>query len=781
MRKVLTVFIASPCDLADERRRAFEVVAEINEAIKNIDWSIDLLGWEDTLPGYGRPQDLINRDVERCDLFIGLLWRRWGTPPGQDSRFTSGFEEEFSNATLRRERTHSPEIWMFFRTVEVAQIADAGTQLQRVIDFRESLIAGKKVLFKEFEDVDGWEKVLRKCLFRHVLDIARTRSGTPEGPAEQPAPTSKTIPMEADASGARMAGRQLAELTHSLIPAFETGDLRDIAAAIGDPREVTFLAVRSLLFSAALVAVSESSDTPLPVHELNTLYRHRDRLLATDNELYILLRTVLADSFDVKPGWYWFRNHEPPATTGALVAIALLDNEATARARSFEILRHAQVPVSPSVRDPVLVRGLMEIPSNVRDAAWAYLVDVIKPEDLDAVRESADGTWLEPRLDWLLAWTESNRNLDRFLPHIPDPQLIPDQMKQSILAGISDLADASLEALKSMPVPGLSEAAVAELRARGTLGEGGRTPTVRRHGLTLASSFRGFLGSSSEAGATDEDEYDRLSRENTDSIRNSLDWYQLAGPAAYQLLVERGEIAKEIARKDLTERFQRIRDESHERLEEALGTEIAGIQRQAFEKYQEFLTRLYTAGALAALATEPTREDLIVARQCLNDNDDAVRTAAVGIVASRGTAADVRDLIDIARSGFGEQRRLALDGVVRLTADKLEAARTLIVLEGRDMRRTALSLTEGLGDGDALPFLEELLAHEDEETRLGAIGQVIKRLNHERLANLLCEYTERGGYFYNVAVWLDRVLYAPPPIGDYYAAELVKKLEAASH
>ncbi len=81
MRNVLTVFIASPGDLAVERKRAFQVVAEVNDTIKNIDWSIDLLGWEDTLPGFGRPQALINREVERCDLFIGLLWRRWGTPP----------------------------------------------------------------------------------------------------------------------------------------------------------------------------------------------------------------------------------------------------------------------------------------------------------------------------------------------------------------------------------------------------------------------------------------------------------------------------------------------------------------------------------------------------------------------------------------------------------------------------------------------------------------------------------------------------------------------------
>ena len=122
MSKTLTVFLASPSDLAAERKKAFEVAAEINEAVKSIHWSIDLLGWEDTLPGFGRPQALINRDVGRCDLLIGLLWRKWGSPPANDSGFTSGFEEEFSIAKLRRERSKSPEIWMFFKAVETAQL-----------------------------------------------------------------------------------------------------------------------------------------------------------------------------------------------------------------------------------------------------------------------------------------------------------------------------------------------------------------------------------------------------------------------------------------------------------------------------------------------------------------------------------------------------------------------------------------------------------------------------------------------------------------------------------
>src|SRR5690348_12998077 len=92
---------------------------------RQLGWHLELLGWEDTVPGYARPQELINRDVDSCDLFIGDLHERWGTPTGT---FTSGFEEEFTRARERRQRTDSPEIWLFFKSMSPSVVRDPGDQ-----------------------------------------------------------------------------------------------------------------------------------------------------------------------------------------------------------------------------------------------------------------------------------------------------------------------------------------------------------------------------------------------------------------------------------------------------------------------------------------------------------------------------------------------------------------------------------------------------------------------------------------------------------------------------
>jgi hypothetical protein len=50
------------------------------------------VGWEDTLGGIGRPQALINKDLEACDYAVFVLHDRWGSPTG--SGYSSGTEED---------------------------------------------------------------------------------------------------------------------------------------------------------------------------------------------------------------------------------------------------------------------------------------------------------------------------------------------------------------------------------------------------------------------------------------------------------------------------------------------------------------------------------------------------------------------------------------------------------------------------------------------------------------------------------------------------------------
>jgi hypothetical protein len=60
-RKIVKVFLASPNDLQDERRAAKSVIDEFNKLwADSLGFHVELVGWEDTISGFGRPQELIN-------------------------------------------------------------------------------------------------------------------------------------------------------------------------------------------------------------------------------------------------------------------------------------------------------------------------------------------------------------------------------------------------------------------------------------------------------------------------------------------------------------------------------------------------------------------------------------------------------------------------------------------------------------------------------------------------------------------------------------------------
>ncbi len=148
--KRILVFIASPKDLVDERKKFPKILEQVNKLkAKSKGGLLEPVGWEDTLPGRGRPQAKINEDIKRSDLVVMLLWARWGSPTGE---FSSGFEEEYEVAYSNKK-----EIWLYFRSIPDKMLVDPDEQLRRVLDFRNRVEAEKKLLFRMYESVGQWQ------------------------------------------------------------------------------------------------------------------------------------------------------------------------------------------------------------------------------------------------------------------------------------------------------------------------------------------------------------------------------------------------------------------------------------------------------------------------------------------------------------------------------------------------------------------------------------------------------------------------------------------------
>ena len=171
--QVIVVLAASPSDLEPERTQLEEVIRELN-----LSWSqslglrLELIRWETHgYPGVGDdPQDVLNRELPNDpDIFIGLMWTRYGTTT---ERAGSGTEEEFNRALERyRQDPNSIRIMFYFKDAPLAPSDIDPDQLRRVARFRESLGA-EGTLYWTFRTLDDFVQLLRIHLSRQLQELA---------------------------------------------------------------------------------------------------------------------------------------------------------------------------------------------------------------------------------------------------------------------------------------------------------------------------------------------------------------------------------------------------------------------------------------------------------------------------------------------------------------------------------------------------------------------------------------------------------------------------------
>jgi hypothetical protein len=182
------VFVASPSGLQPERSVFYKTLSEFN-ATEGLQRGLyfEPVGWELTLAGMGRPQALINEDVESADFFVMLMADRYGSPSGS---YRSGTEEEFAIATKLLEAGALRDLAVFFKEIPSTQLADP-EQLHRVLKFRQKLEEEKKLLYGTFDSENTLARSLRRLLqawaTRLLAESGTAREGSPpQLPKESP-------------------------------------------------------------------------------------------------------------------------------------------------------------------------------------------------------------------------------------------------------------------------------------------------------------------------------------------------------------------------------------------------------------------------------------------------------------------------------------------------------------------------------------------------------------------------------------------------------------------
>jgi hypothetical protein len=198
----IRIFLSSPGDVEEERELLQGVVNELDQRYKSgFKVRLDLVRFETFAPEVGPPpQDIVSRnigDFGDYDIFVGIMWRRFGTPT---KRFGSGTEEEFRQAFAAWEKKQRPTILFYFSdepfslpSLSPKEVA----QIKKVYKFREELKS--KGLIRAYPSRQKFADLVRVDLGQKIDEWLKKEGLWPSLPI-QPTQTDRVLKDVSDTS-----------------------------------------------------------------------------------------------------------------------------------------------------------------------------------------------------------------------------------------------------------------------------------------------------------------------------------------------------------------------------------------------------------------------------------------------------------------------------------------------------------------------------------------------------------------------------------------------------
>jgi HEAT repeat protein len=188
--------------------------------------------------------------------------------------------------------------------------------------------------------------------------------------------------------------------------------------------------------------------------------------------------------------------------------------------------------------------------------------------------------------------------------------------------------------------------------------------------------------------------------------------------------------------------------------------EPAGVKQvKDYLAGSEWNDRRFAVAALAGVARNGETEDAALARPWLESEHRDVREAAALALAHAGTQHDAAKLLALSQRPGGDVfDRAALSLSPGLTGS------ALTLLDSSQQGSALLGAQHLYSHASELSdeTLELLLHHTTDDVRRVGVACALRRHDSDGLDDLIDRYTSAGSYYYNVVVWLDRAVHAPP-------------------
>ncbi len=820
---VVTVFLSSTQgDLAGHRKAVYQ-------AINRLD-GYYCVRMEDLGPRDALPTELCVQKVKECDCYVALVGLLHGSCPEGDER--SYTEIEYDTAVQAKKPrfvcTCPPDFQVPGHLIETDEERRKQRAFRARIDrerHRATFSLPEGAALWVVQAIHNWQSSVSGLQAEESMKAtgAMTQAPSAGGPQAVHPP------------GADEASSQRLEMLRGLTSAFTEGEI-DFREK--DSESVTPFHSARLLLMAKTLFGRRCEKECLSTHEMNSLYRHRSQLKPGGWELETLWRSLIEDSHDVVPGWYWFKDADPKGVEGWLWYTAARDNDARVKAEALGLLRKTKTVLDPQLFDKADVLALIasDRAAEVQRALFLYLAENGTPEHLPLIErllaEASPGL-AEPGASALWAIrvrSDAPAGFGELLQRDqPDPEAIrlfygkQDALPVELIAkatahqndkvrAFAVRALAARQQLSKEQAYALLNDSSRIVRAacyRHLIALGERFPPDKiREFLQTPTSTSGRLGrlllSEEERVDVDGIVYELYRKYGYEELVQDIDWMSLESPTAYRVMAEEHfDKAADRIRQELDNGFEslreqwvaRTREDVHRELGKTLGAKahLPAITRvlsklvdkplgqvmKKEEEHREFRRGRFLAAALAGLARHGAQGDLPIARRCLADRKPdyygAVEVEAARIIERFGDNNDVPQLVAAAKELYGEQRQALLEAALRLSPGPNGVAKDLLDEESSAIVGLTMDWLRAHTGAGARALLEDCLADQDGFKRVKAVSYLVEICSNQEREDLLNRYIGEGAYFYDVVCWLDRYLFAPEPLRSLYREKLLAK------
>jgi HAD superfamily hydrolase (TIGR01509 family) len=278
--KEILVFVSSPGDVQAERKEVDVVVDELNRGIaRDKGFVLRALLWErDSIPAGVPSQEAIDSQLPEYHIYIGILWRRFGTPTATAS---SGTESEFRDAFHSFKTKGSPWIMFYFceRPFYSAKRDDL-EQFTKVVKFRDEVT--RKIHSRPFVETADFVNELRFHLTSLILNHLAASPAHPPAAAAAPGWDTRVL------------------ATTELAPVGRQDEIGRIIAALRDGTSFVITGIggigKSTVLDAALRALPDPRFTHLASHRITEEGGVDERLRHLLSKLLVSLQAEVQSS-----------------------------------------------------------------------------------------------------------------------------------------------------------------------------------------------------------------------------------------------------------------------------------------------------------------------------------------------------------------------------------------------------------------------------------------------------------------------------------------------------